>query len=65
MKLPRKVIIQKKDILVDNYDNEEELVEVINNYLSDNYGYCMHDYELKITPRTIVVSRICWDTNWA
>lgn len=43
------------------YLYSDELVDMINDYLSDNYGYCLEDYTYNIEDNKVIVFDIVWD----
>lgn len=60
--LPESVAINKSDLDSDwetFADDEKE--EVINNYLSDTYGFLIYNYNYQETADTVVITDILWD----
>lgn len=61
-KLPTRVSISMYDLEYDpETDSEDYLMELINNYLSDNYGYLVSGYSYDVKKDRVIVSNISWD----
>lgn len=63
IKLPHSVVISLKDL--DFHPFEDDLDDLISDYLSDTYGFCHYgfDYETDIVAGVIHVTDIFWDTE--
>lgn len=61
-KLPTRVSISMYDLEYNpEADSEDYLTELINNYLSDNYGYLVSGYSYDVKKDRVIVSNISWD----
>ena len=61
-KLPTRVSISMYDLEYSpETDSEDYLIELINNYLSDNYGYLVSGYSYDVKKDRVIVSNISWD----
>ena len=61
-KLPTRVSISMYDLEYNpEADSEDYLTELINNYLSDNYGYLVSGYNYDVKRDRVIVSNISWD----
>lgn len=61
-KLPTRVSISMYDLEYSpETDSEDYLTELINNYLSDNYGYLVSGYSYDVKKDRVIVSNISWD----
>lgn len=61
-KLPTRVSISMYDLEYSpETDSEDYLTELINNYLSDNYGYLVSGYSYEMKKDRVIVSNISWD----
>lgn len=61
-KLPTRVSISTYDLEYSpETDSEDYLTELINNYLSDNYGYLVSGYSYEVKKDRVIVSNISWD----
>lgn len=61
-KLPTRVSISMYDLEYSpETDSEDYLIELINNYLSDNYGYLVSEYSYDVKKDRVIVSNISWD----
>ena len=60
LNLPSKVII---NINVDDFDDEDEFEEFLTEYLSENYNYCVDDFEYKASRsrESVLIFNIEWD----
>jgi hypothetical protein len=62
--LPSEVFIEYDKLDVDWEEcDEDELLDAISDYLSDEYGYCHDGFEYKNTGSCICVTNIEWDTT--
>ena len=52
--LPTEIELTLKDMIEDDLEDEETVTEEINNYLSDNWGFCVFDYEYEIIAKEYV-----------
>ena len=60
--LPTQMIVRAFDIDDDWYElSEDEQVEAINDYLSDEWGYCHHYYDYEVSGPNVYISNIEWD----
>lgn len=62
--LPKRVEILASDLEVDNdllLVDSDELEDMVNDYLSDKYGYCLEDYTYNIEDNKVIVFDIVWD----
>ena len=59
--LPTEVRMEIDSCLADSIEDEEYLIEEINNYLSDTYGWCVWNYDYEIVGDEILISNIEWD----
>ena len=46
-----------------DFDNEEELEEMILDYLSDTFGYCINSMIFKVKNDIIYITDIKWDLS--
>lgn len=61
-KLPTRVSISMYDLEYNpETDSKDYLIELINNYLSDNYGYLVSGYSYDVKKDRVIVSNISWD----
>ena len=61
-KLPTRVSISMYDLEYrPETDSEDYLIELINNYLSDNYGHLVSGYSYDVKKDRVIVSNISWD----
>lgn len=62
--LPTSVDMPIDSCLADAIEDKDYVEETINNYLSDNYGYCMlgYNYEVDKKKPVIHITDIEWDT---
>ena len=49
--------------LFENYKNDDELDELISDYLSNKYGYCINGYNYRLTETHVIVDNIEWDLD--
>lgn len=70
--LPENLIISASSLALDSDDivnDEDELSDIISDYLSDTYGFCHRGFELKVVfnefnePSEFRVSNIDWDVD--
>lgn len=70
--LPDCVVITASVLALDSddiYEDEEELADIVSDYLSDEYGYCHKGFALEVIynefdePSEVVVSHIQWDVD--
>lgn len=63
MSLPTEVTIAKNLFEGWSFMDDFEKEEVLNDYLSDNYGFCMSNYFYEETPTEILITEIHWDID--
>ena len=61
--LPENEEMEIDSCLADSIEDDDYVQEVINNYLSDKYGYCVEDYNYEIVDGKIKISLITWDVD--
>ena len=63
--LPKEVIIDMDDLDIEDYEDEDEVSEVVGDYLSNEYGFCHYgfNWEFGDDVGTIKVYDIEWDTS--
>ena len=49
--------------LFENYKNDDELDELISDYLSNKYGYCINSFTYKLKYNHVIVDNIEWDLD--
>ena len=59
--LPEEEEMEIDSCLADSVEDDDYVQEVINNYLSDKYGYCVESYDYEIVDDKIKISLISWD----
>ena len=62
--LPKRVEILVSDLEVDDdllSIDSDELEDMVVDYLSDKYGYCVEDYTYNIEDNKVIVFDIVWD----
>jgi hypothetical protein len=52
--LPTELELTLINMIEDDLEDEEIVTEEINEYLSDNYGFCVFDYEYEIIAKEYV-----------
>lgn len=52
--LPIQLELTLADMIEEDLEDEEIVTEKINDYLSDNYGFCVFDYEYEIIAKEYV-----------
>lgn len=52
--LPTEVELTLKDMIEDDLEDEETVTEKITDYLSDNYGFCLFDYDYEIISKEYI-----------
>ena len=58
---PTEVEMEIDSCLADSIEDEYYVVEVINDYLSDNYGWCVNNYDYEVKDDKIEITNIDWD----
>lgn len=58
---PTEVEMEIDSCLADAIEDKEYVEEEINNYLSDNYGWCVNSYDWKVDGEQIKITNIDWD----
>lgn len=70
--LPESISISAATLALDSddiYKDEEELADILSDYLSDTYGYCHKGFSLRVVynefdePSKVVVTDIKWDVD--
>lgn len=72
LNLPKTVLISASELALDTddiYKNEDELSDIVGNYLSDVYGFCHFSFNMRVAynennePSDVIVTNIQWDTT--
>lgn len=61
--LPTEVEMDIDSCLADVIEDNEYVEEYINDYLSDEYGYCVNSYEWEVIKDKIKITSIDWDLD--
>ena len=60
---PTEVEMKIDSCLADEIEDTDYVEECINDYLSDEYGWCVNTYEYEIVGNKIKITNIDWDLN--
>ena len=61
--LPDSEIILLRDLHLTSKYTRDEMIDAIDDYLSDCYGFCVIDYSYKVVDDYIEIDDIRWDTE--
>lgn len=61
--LPTEARMDIDSCLADSIEDEEYVVEEINNFLSDTYGWCVWNYDYEVVGDEILITNIEWDLD--
>ena len=61
--LPKRLTLDLDVLGLDEYSDKDEIEDAINDYLSDEYGFCVNSWEYEIESDVIFISNIDWDTD--
>lgn len=70
LNLPSTVVISASELALDTddiYQDDDELSDIVGNYLSDEYGFCHLAFNMRVTynenkePSDVIVTNIQWD----
>jgi len=61
--LPEEVDMPIDSCLADAIEDDDYVEECINNYLSDEYGYCVESYDYDIVDDHVHITDIRWDAD--